>query len=108
MANFRPDSFLRNAEMLNDRFLDVNLLPSIAKSDDDDLYIIDYVYDERPDLLAFALYENPRLWWVFALRNPDVLVDPLRDFKPGTQIYLPSAYAVDLILKSRGETGVRA
>jgi len=40
-------------------------------------------------LLAFDLYGTPRLWWVFAQRNPDQIEDPIYDFKPGVTIQLP-------------------
>jgi len=30
------------------------------------------------------------LWWVFAQRNPNTLVDPLFDFKEGTSIRIPT------------------
>jgi hypothetical protein len=43
----------------------------------------------RPDLLANDLYQNSELWWVFAVRNPDVIKDPVYDFVPGQQIYIP-------------------
>jgi hypothetical protein len=40
-------------------------------------------------LLAFDLYGTPRLWWVFAQRNPDAIEDPIYDFAPGRTIQLP-------------------
>ena len=98
---YRPDSFLKNAVAYNDRFLDINTVPTIPALDDDEEYVIGYGFEERPDLLAFALYENSRLWWVFAARNPDVLVDPIRDFKIGTKIFLPNKVSIDNILKPR-------
>ena len=52
-------------------------------------YTIDKVYAYRPDLLAYDLYDTPRLWWVFAQRNPDVIEDPIYDFTPGKTIQLP-------------------
>jgi hypothetical protein len=42
----------------------------------------------RPDLLAYDLYGDAGLWWVFIQRNLDVLQDPILDFVPGTQIYI--------------------
>ena len=51
--------------------------------------IIQPKYNKRPDLLAFDMYGSARLWWVFAQRNMDVLVDPVYDLIPGTQIYIP-------------------
>ena len=62
---------------------------TITAEDDDISYTIDRIYAYRPDLLAFDLYGNPRLWWVFAQRNPDSIEDPVYDFAPGVVIQLP-------------------
>jgi alpha-L-fucosidase len=70
-------------------FLDVMANRSITKNPDDVLYKIDKVYEYRPDMLAFDLYGDSALWWVFAQRNPNALKDPLFDFRAGTQIYIP-------------------
>lgn len=60
-----------------------------AIEDDDQSYTIERTYAYRPDLLAYDLYGTPRLWWVFAQRNPDQIEDPIYDFKPGVTIQLP-------------------
>jgi len=60
-----------------------------AIEDDDQSYTIERTYAYRPDLLAYDLYGSPRLWWVFAQRNPDQIEDPIYDFKPGVTIQLP-------------------
>jgi len=70
-------------------FLDVMTNRPITKLSDDTLYEIDSVYEYRPDLLASDLYGDSSLWWVFAQRNPNVLVDPLFDFAAGARIYIP-------------------
>lgn len=70
-------------------FLDVMANRPISKLPDDVLYEIDSVYEYRPDLLAADLYGSSSLWWVFAQRNPNVLIDPLMDFVAGTRIYIP-------------------
>ena len=70
-------------------FLDVMINREITKKVDDVLYEIDTVYEYRPDLLAFDLYGDSALWWVFAQRNPNVLKDPLFDFRAGYKIYIP-------------------
>jgi len=62
----------------------------ISKLNNDKLYTIDKVYNLRPDILAYDLYKNSALWWVFAARNPNVLKDPLFDFATGKSIYLPT------------------
>ena len=61
----------------------------IPTSDDDVLYTIENQYIHRPDLLAFDLYGSSKLWWVFAQRNPNTLVDPIYDFTVGTKIFIP-------------------
>jgi hypothetical protein len=95
--NYRLDSFIRNPPLIDGVFLDINTLPNIPPSPNDEQYVIDGAYDQRPDLLAYQVYDTSRLWWVFALRNPDVLVDPIRDFKTGVSIILPAADLVKSI-----------
>jgi hypothetical protein len=51
--------------------------------------LINQTYQYRPDLLAFDLYDNATLWWVFYQRNPNTLTAPPWDFVANTQIYLP-------------------
>ena len=66
------------------------LIPRTITADQDDIsYTIDRIYAYRPDLLAYDLYGTPRLWWVFAQRNPDVIEDPIYDFTIGKTIQLP-------------------
>ena len=70
-------------------FLDVANIPSIPMDPKDVQYQIDSIYKDRPDLLAFDLYGDSSLWWVFAIRNPNVIQDPIYDFQPGVIIYVP-------------------
>ena len=70
-------------------FLDVMVNRPIPKESDDLLMKINTVYEYRPDLLAYDLYETPALWWVFYQRNPNTLQAPPLDFKTGTRIYIP-------------------
>jgi alpha-L-fucosidase len=66
------------------------LVPRPITADQDDVsYTIDQIYAYRPDLLAYDLYGSPRLWWVFAQRNPNQIEDPIYDFAPGVTIQLP-------------------
>lgn len=73
----------------NDLYLDIWRPRPIPADPDDYSYEIQPQYNYRPDLLAFDLYQNPKLWWVFAQRNADILFDPIYDFKAGTIIKLP-------------------
>ena len=61
----------------------------IPQQPDDFLYTVEPQYNHRPDLLAYDLYDDPKLWWVFAQRNMDVMEDPIYDLTAGKQIYLP-------------------
>lgn len=70
-------------------FLDVMVNRPIPKEDDDLSFTINTTYQYRPDLLAYDLYQNSTLWWVFYQRNPNTLTAPPLDFKVGTQIFLP-------------------
>ena len=70
-------------------FLDVMVNRPIPKESDDKLWAITQTYQYRPDLLAFDLYNNAVLWWVFYQRNPNTLQAPPLDFSPGTRIYIP-------------------
>ena len=70
-------------------FLDVMVNRPIPKENDDLQFTINTTYQYRPDLLAFDLYGNATLWWVFYQRNPNTLTAPPLDFKQGMQIYLP-------------------
>ena len=76
-------------------FLDVLTYRSISKQSTDVYYTIDKIYQNRPDLLAFDLYGDSALWWVFAARNPNVLKDPLFDFVAGVSIYIPKKSVLD-------------
>ena len=50
-------------------------------------------HENKPDLLAYELYGNSKLWWVFALFNQDKLKDPIIDFKEGVTIKVPVRFS---------------
>jgi hypothetical protein len=70
-------------------FLDAMVNRSIPADITDVYWQITVTYNYRPDLLAYDLYNDSKLWWVFAQRNPNTLKDPMFDFTTGTYIYLP-------------------
>ena len=70
-------------------YLDILNPRTLTAEDDDQSYTIERTYAYRPDLLAYDLYGSPRLWWVFAQRNPDQIEDAIYDFKPGVTVQLP-------------------
>ncbi len=79
-------------------FLDIWSGKTIAPSVTDAVYQIDAIYNFRPDLLAYDLYKDANLWWVFAVRNADVLKDPLLDFQTGRIIYVPTRDSLSINL----------
>jgi len=79
-----------NTSVINSQYLDVLDYRPIPKDQSDVYFMITEVYQYRPDLLAYDLYNDSRLWWVFAERNPNKLgYDPYFDFKSGVEIYIP-------------------
>lgn len=56
----------------------------------DRLITIETKYHERPDLLAFDLFGSPGYWWVFMVRNPNVIKDPIYDQTQSKKIYVPT------------------
>jgi hypothetical protein len=75
--------------IVNTKFLDVMVNRTIPMQPSDVYWEITQVYEYRPDMLAYDLYSDSRLWWVFAQRNPNRLKDPYFDFVTGVGIYLP-------------------
>lgn len=73
----------------NSLYLENLTIRPVPAEDDDYRYVIENQYRYRPDLLAYDLYGNAKLWWVFVQRNMSVIKDPIYDFEPGTVIYLP-------------------
>jgi hypothetical protein len=78
-----------NTDTVNNQFLDIMVNRTITADPTDVIWDITPTYNLRPDLLALDLYNNSKLWWVFAQRNPNTLKDPLGDFVVGTSIYIP-------------------
>lgn len=70
-------------------YLDVMTYRNFTAQTDDILWEVTKNYEHRPDLLAYHLYQDQNLWWVFAMRNTSVIKDPIYDMVAGTQIYLP-------------------
>jgi hypothetical protein len=79
-------------------YLDVANIPNIPFDPSDVQYEIDAIYKNRPDLLAYDLYGDTNLWWVFSVRNPNTLQDPIFDFIPGATIYVPKKDTVTAAL----------
>ena len=56
-------------------------------------------YNERPALMSYDLYGTPNYWWVFMVRNMDLIRDPIGDFTEGKEIWVPDAVVLNEIIK---------
>jgi len=75
-------------------YLDVINFIDIPGQTNDVQFTITSLYMHRPDLLAYDIYRDSQLWWVFAVRNKEVLKDPIYDFVPGQVIFLPQLNSI--------------
>ena len=88
MATYSKTSPYFTTDIING-YLDVITARDFPKQADDILWEVTQNYQYRPDLLAWDLYDDQTLWWVFAVRNPVTLKDPVFDLVAGRKIYLP-------------------
>lgn len=85
--------------VFNEKFLDFMVNRPIPSQPSDVLYTLPVVYQYRPDMLANDLYNDSRLWWVFAARNPNKLgFDPYFDFVAGLEFYVPKMTTLQQVL----------
>jgi hypothetical protein len=66
----------------------------IPVSADDTPYTIPKEYENRPDLLSNKLYGVPDYYWVFYVRNRNLIDDPIWGLKVGLKIIVPSLETV--------------
>ena len=88
MATYKNTSPWKDTQIKNN-YLGILRIRTVPAESDDYLYTIEPQYNFRPDLLAYDLYGDANLWWVFAMRNPNVLKNPIADFFAGQIILLP-------------------
>ena len=97
--NYPQSSPYYDTNIVDDKFLDFLEYREIPQTPDDIYYELPQVYQYRPDLLAYDLYGDPRLWWVFAARNPNKLgPDPYFNFVGGIGIYIPNIVTLQVVL----------
>jgi hypothetical protein len=89
MAQNSKDTSQYLSTPIKDWYLDLMVPRKVPKNPFDKIISIPAAYDQRPDLMSQAEYGTPRLWWVFAVRNPDLINDPIQDFVAGLEIYIP-------------------
>ena len=79
-------------------YLDVMEFRDLPVQRDDILFEVTATYENRPDLLAYDLYKDSSLWWVFAVRNKKIIKDPVYDLVAGVKIYLPKMSTLKSVL----------
>lgn len=62
----------------------------IPSDSTDKAFVITRKYHEKPHLLSYDLYGTTDYWWVFMVRNPDSIKDPIYDLKEGMTIMTPT------------------
>lgn len=98
MATYSSTSPYYDTETYSN-YLDVMTHREIERHADDKVYEIQEVYNLRPDLLAHDLYDDANLWWVFIVRNPNAMEDPIYDFTTGVRIFLPKQTTISAMLE---------
>lgn len=83
---------------LNSSYLDVMSWVDIPADADDVPWTVTAGYMHRPDLLSYDLYGDVGYWWVFSVRNPSVIQDPVYDLVPGITIYIPKLSTLKSVL----------
>lgn len=91
---YNTSSPYHKTQIVNNMFLDIMENRPVPFNKTDVYWTITSTYHLRPDLLAYDLYSDASLWWVFAQRNPNKLKDPLFDFVEGISIYIPQESAL--------------
>ena len=88
MANYSKTSPYAVTPIVNEQYLDILQPRTIPITEYDLPYTIESQFHHRPDIASQVLYNTPKLWWVFAQRNFNIIKDPIFDFKAGTEIYV--------------------
>jgi hypothetical protein len=96
-ANYPRTSLYSKTNVIGN-YLDIAKFPAVPKYADDVVMTVNKTYQFRPDLLAYDLYGDSNFWWAFALRNPNVIKDPVFDMKPGVRIYIPKKTTLNSII----------
>lgn len=93
-TNYRTDSMYRNTGIVNSKYLDIYKTSITNKEESEtDTIKLESKYHQRPDKLAYDLYGNAKLWWIFAEFNQDSLIDPILDFTSGKTITYPIRFS---------------
>lgn len=87
---YSKSSIYYDTPIRNRNFLSFYSDRSIGFSNDDDFIELDSRHEGRPDVLSYDLYGEERYWWVIVRLNMDTIIDPIRDFKQGVVLRVPT------------------
>lgn len=86
---YKNTSHLRATPIVNG-YTDLYQKPLIPNFQKTEKLTITQKYVRRPDLLAYDLYGEARFWWLFALYNKNLIVDPINDMTLNKTILVPT------------------
>lgn len=75
-------------------------LRQIPPHDTDHYIKLNLDYEHSPNKLAHDVYGDYQFWWVFMVRNMDVIRDPIRDFKEGINLWIPTKERLESLIKT--------
>jgi len=78
--------------------LDFLQFKSIPSDPTDEVIKVSSKFNKRPDLLSNDLYQTPNLWWIFAVRNPNAIIDPIHDIVTDLELLVPSKIRIFSLL----------
>jgi len=70
------------------KYYDPILIPYDEQTDYE--FTVPEAYHQKPGNLAYELYGTPKLYWIFAYFNPNLVQDPIFDIKAGMTLIIPS------------------
>ena len=88
--NYKSSSPYSTTGLFQEKFLDILEYRTIPEEKDDVYRAVTATYHRRPDLMSFDLYGSVDFWWIFMMRNRDIIIDPIWDFTVGKGIYVPN------------------
>lgn len=93
-VRYKSNSPYYGTGLIDGKFLDLLEYRTLPAESDDILKQIGPIYQYRPDLLSYDLYKTTDFWYVFILRNRDLIKDPVWDFTADKKIYIPKLNTV--------------
>jgi hypothetical protein len=75
----------------------------IRPDSSDSTYVLEDVYEARPDLVAAVFYDDSRLWWVICQVNN--ILDVQEEFVTGVVLSIPNKERLEREILRSGSTG---